>query len=75
MDSYRMDRTIQTHPIKKVQMRATIPKKMVILELNALYSSTTAGNGVEWVQGEGRIQHGKEYLERMKILEEPVEGV
>ena len=56
-------------------MRATIPKKMVILELNALYSSTTAGNGVEWVQGEGRIQHGKEYLERMKILEEPVEGV
>jgi hypothetical protein len=62
-----MDLTIQTLPIQ-AQRKATIPKKMEILELNALCSSIMVGRGVRWVVEGGKIQHGKGSLGRMRIL-------
>ena len=67
-----MDLTIRTPPTKKVRRRVTIPKRMVILERNALYLNITVERGVRWVAGVGKIQHGKEYSGRMRTLDEQV---
>jgi hypothetical protein len=68
-----MDLTIPTLPIQ-AQRKATIPKKMVIPELNALCSNIMVGRGVRWVVEGEKIQHGKAYSGRMKILEELAGG-